>query len=129
MVRSDSRYARKASASSGPKKNPAPSLPGFWNGPCSHGQQIRFDFALLVQPLPVLLPMRLGAIVVYFVHPTAAHREGVFGHWDCFQRELGAQERTVAAIAKALEKAGVEFIPENGGGVGVRLAKRTRRGR
>jgi transcriptional regulator with XRE-family HTH domain len=34
---------------------------------------------------------------------------------------------TVAAIAKALEKAGVEFIPENGGGAGVRLAKRGKR--
>jgi hypothetical protein len=31
------------------------------------------------------------------------------------------------AIAAALEKAGVEFIDENGGGAGVRLAKRTRR--
>ena len=28
------------------------------------------------------------------------------------------------AVQKALEKAGVEFIPENGGGAGVRLAKR-----
>jgi transcriptional regulator with XRE-family HTH domain len=31
------------------------------------------------------------------------------------------------AIVAALEKAGVEFIPENGGGAGVRLAKRGRR--
>jgi transcriptional regulator with XRE-family HTH domain len=30
---------------------------------------------------------------------------------------------TVRAIRTALEKAGVEFIPENGGGPGVRLAK------
>ncbi|MFT3689152.1 helix-turn-helix domain-containing protein [Paenirhodobacter sp.] len=30
---------------------------------------------------------------------------------------------TVAAIRAALESAGVEFIPENGGGAGVRLAK------
>ena len=29
--------------------------------------------------------------------------------------------RTVDAIQAALEAAGVEFIPENGGGVGVRL--------
>ena len=36
---------------------------------------------------------------------------------------------TIAAIAKALEKAGVEFIPENGGGAGVRLAKRARKAR
>jgi transcriptional regulator with XRE-family HTH domain len=31
--------------------------------------------------------------------------------------------RTVAAIRAALETAGVEFIPENGGGAGVRLRK------
>jgi transcriptional regulator with XRE-family HTH domain len=31
---------------------------------------------------------------------------------------------TVAEIQAALESAGVEFIPENGGGPGVRLAKR-----
>lgn len=30
---------------------------------------------------------------------------------------------TLAAIRAALEKAGVEFITENGGGVGVRLTK------
>jgi len=41
--------------------------------------------------------------------------------------ELGAQDRTIQAIVRALEKAGVEFIPENGGGAGVRLAKRAKR--
>lgn len=30
----------------------------------------------------------------------------------------------LAAIQRVLEKAGVEFIPENGGGAGVRWAKR-----
>ena len=30
----------------------------------------------------------------------------------------------VAAVRSALEAAGVEFIPENGGGLGVRLRKR-----
>lgn len=30
---------------------------------------------------------------------------------------------TVAAVQRALEVAGVVFIPENGGGAGVRLAK------
>lgn len=29
----------------------------------------------------------------------------------------------IAALRQALEAAGVEFIPENGGGAGVRLAK------
>ncbi|MCW3780276.1 helix-turn-helix domain-containing protein [Defluviimonas salinarum] len=32
-------------------------------------------------------------------------------------------ERTLDAIRAALEAAGVEFIPENGGGAGVRLRK------
>jgi transcriptional regulator with XRE-family HTH domain len=32
-------------------------------------------------------------------------------------------EKTLAAIRAALESAGVEFIPENGGGAGVRLKK------
>ncbi len=30
---------------------------------------------------------------------------------------------TIAAVIHALEAAGVEFIPENGGGAGVRLRK------
>jgi transcriptional regulator with XRE-family HTH domain len=33
------------------------------------------------------------------------------------------KDRTVAAIRATLEAAGVEFIPENGGGAGVRLRK------
>ena len=36
---------------------------------------------------------------------------------------LAAQERTIVELRKALEKAGVEFIVENGGGAGVRLRK------
>jgi transcriptional regulator with XRE-family HTH domain len=34
------------------------------------------------------------------------------------------RERTVDALRAALEAAGVEFIPQNGGGPGVRLRKR-----
>jgi transcriptional regulator with XRE-family HTH domain len=33
----------------------------------------------------------------------------------------------LAAIRKALEDAGIEFIPENGGGLGVRFANRQKR--
>jgi hypothetical protein len=36
---------------------------------------------------------------------------------------FGRAESTVEAIRAALESAGVEFIPENGGGAGVRLRK------
>jgi transcriptional regulator with XRE-family HTH domain len=44
--------------------------------------------------------------------------------------ERGAREpyaRTLEDVQAALEKAGVEFIPENGGGAGVRLVRPTNR--
>src|ERR1700682_3447156 len=40
---------------------------------------------------------------------------------------LAAQDRTIAELRRALEKAGVEFIAENGGGAGVRMKKRSGR--
>ena len=39
---------------------------------------------------------------------------------------LGGRAETADALIAALEKAGVEFIAENGGGAGVRLKKRKR---
>ena len=39
---------------------------------------------------------------------------------------LAGRQTTAQKIRGALEKAGVEFIDENGGGVGVRLRKRQR---
>lgn len=39
------------------------------------------------------------------------------------ERGEDLKESTVATIREALEKAGVEFIPENCAGVGVRLRK------
>ena len=35
----------------------------------------------------------------------------------------GGQAETLRKLQRALETAGVEFIPENGGGAGVRLRK------
>ncbi|GLS34527.1 hypothetical protein GCM10010869_01150 [Mesorhizobium tianshanense] len=40
-----------------------------------------------------------------------------------FEKGEELKERTVDALRTALEAAGVEFIPENGGGAGVRLRK------
>lgn len=40
--------------------------------------------------------------------------------------QVGGRAETSAKLKVALEKAGVEFIPENGGGAGVRLAKRSK---
>lgn len=37
--------------------------------------------------------------------------------------DLSAHPRTIEALRGALEGAGVQFIPENGGGAGVRLSK------
>jgi hypothetical protein len=37
----------------------------------------------------------------------------------------GGRPDTAAALIGALERAGVEFIPDNGGGAGVRLARRS----
>lgn len=41
-----------------------------------------------------------------------------------FENGKDVKLSTIQAIQSALEQAGVEFIPENGGGAGVRLAKR-----
>jgi len=40
------------------------------------------------------------------------------------ERGEAMRESTLTAIGAALEAAGVEFIPENGGGAGVRLKKK-----
>jgi predicted transcriptional regulator len=37
--------------------------------------------------------------------------------------EIGGRQETGAKLVAALESAGVEFIPENGSGAGVRLRK------
>jgi predicted transcriptional regulator len=39
---------------------------------------------------------------------------------------LGGRRETVSRIRVAIEKAGIQFIEENGGGPGVRLRKRAR---
>lgn len=39
--------------------------------------------------------------------------------------ELKGRQETYLSIVAALENAGIEFIPENGGGAGVRLRHRS----
>ena len=46
---------------------------------------------------------------------------------EVVEGELPLTRPNEAAIRSALERAGVEFIDENGGGPGVRLRKRARR--
>jgi len=40
------------------------------------------------------------------------------------ERGENIRDATIRAVKSALESAGIEFIPENGGGVGVRLTKK-----
>jgi predicted transcriptional regulator len=46
---------------------------------------------------------------------------------EAMDGELKVRLDTLTRIKEALERAGVAFIPENGGGAGVRLAKRGKR--
>jgi hypothetical protein len=48
------------------------------------------------------------------------------GRLEAEDGPVGGRAETGAALVAALEKAGVEFIPENGGGAGVRMKKRKR---
>jgi predicted transcriptional regulator len=51
--------------------------------------------------------------------PTIARLESVDG-------QIAGRPSTAEKIRGALERAGIEFIDENGGGLGVRLRKRQR---
>ncbi len=51
--------------------------------------------------------------------PTIARLESVDG-------EIAGRANTIEKIRTAIEKAGIDFIHENGGGPGVRLRKRHR---
>ena len=44
-----------------------------------------------------------------------------------FERDEDLKERTIDALQRALEAAGIRLIDENGGGPGVRLRKRQQR--
>ena len=46
---------------------------------------------------------------------------------EAAEGDIGGRAKTGEALVAALQKAGVEFIPENGAGIGVRLVKRQRR--
>jgi predicted transcriptional regulator len=48
---------------------------------------------------------------------------------EAAEGDIGGRAETGESLVAALQEAGVEFIEENGGGAGVRLAKRQRRSR
>lgn len=71
--------------------------------------------------------MRAARALVGMKQDELAEASGLSGQTIKRMESLGTQRSSVAnvqAVRKALEAAGVEFIPENGGGAGVRWAKR-----
>ena len=46
---------------------------------------------------------------------------------EATEGDIGGRAEIGESLVSALQEAGVEFIPENGGGSGVRLTKRQRR--
>jgi predicted transcriptional regulator len=46
---------------------------------------------------------------------------------EAAEGDIGGRAETGEALVAALQEAGIEFIAENGGGAGLRLAKRQRR--
>lgn len=54
------------------------------------------------------------------IHPVSVD---TIKKWEAINGPISANTMTAGAVRTALESAGVEFIPENGGGPGVRLKK------
>ena len=70
--------------------------------------------------------MRAGRALLEWSQQDLADRSGVSLPTIKRMEKVGPGRSagdTVVAVEKALEAAGVQFIPENGGGAGVRLAK------
>lgn len=70
--------------------------------------------------------MRAGRALLEWSQQDLADRSGVSLPTIKRMEKVGPGRSTgdtVEAVRKALEAAGVQFIPENGGGAGVRLAK------
>jgi transcriptional regulator with XRE-family HTH domain len=50
--------------------------------------------------------------------------EATIKRLEAREGELGRREESRSGVVGALRDAGIDFIPENGGGLGVRLRKR-----
>jgi transcriptional regulator with XRE-family HTH domain len=70
--------------------------------------------------------MRAGRALIEWSQQELAERSGVSLPTIKRMEKVGPGRSagdTIASVQRALEAAGVQFIPENGGGAGVRLAK------
>ena len=72
--------------------------------------------------------VRAARALVGMTQEDLAAAAGLSGQTIKRMEALGTERSSagnVVALQRALEAAGVQFIPENGGGAGVRLAKPT----
>ena len=68
--------------------------------------------------------MRMARAAVGWGVRELAERAGVTANTVTrIENGSDAKQSTITALRAALEAAGIEFIPENGGGAGVRLKK------
>ena len=69
--------------------------------------------------------LRAGRSLVRMTQEALSEATGVsvptLRRWEGSSGPIGGSAMNVDAVKKTLEAAGVEFIPENGGGPGVRL--------
>jgi hypothetical protein len=86
-------------------------------------------FALAILASPFKSKLRLEAENAVLRHQLIVLKRRLRGRVRLTNNDRWFFIQLHQSIVTALQEAGVEFIPENGGGAGVRLAKRTRRGR
>ena len=68
-----------------------------------------------------------GLLAITQPELAAAAKLGLSTVVDFEKSRRSVSEQAILAIRAALERAGIEFIQENGGGAGVRLRRRQRR--
>ncbi|MGX7873232.1 helix-turn-helix transcriptional regulator [Mesorhizobium sp. ORM6] len=96
---------------------------GIWNSP----SVVILTLVKLAQGLPVVKPaqVRMARAALNWSLADLSKAAGV--HRNTISNfetgRYGGSDEALDAIQRALESAGVEFIPENGGGAGVRLRK------
>ncbi len=82
-------------------------------------------FELLITPEQI---HAARALLKWRASDLAKHAELSLASIQRMEQDQGtdrASAKNVEAVRKTLDEAGVEFIPENGAGVGVRLKKKT----
>jgi predicted transcriptional regulator len=85
------------------------------------------EFLSIGQPMVSVRQIKAGRALLGWSQSDLAVESGVseptIARLESIDGELGGREATAERIRAALEKAGIQFIDENGGGAGVRLRR------